>query len=293
MNGDIRSIMLNATLQKFYYPQNLIKSYTYWHLLLRPEQPTLGSLVLVCKESVHHYADISAEAMCEQKQIIGEIESVLKKRFDYSKINYLMLMMVDPAVHFHIIPRYENSVAFCNQEYIDQAWPAAPDLSINLQLSNVYTQELLKTLITDFTVYSSVFSEAGKKYKRMYTSGSFDIFHQGHLNIIKKTKELCEYLIVGVSTDEVILQSKGRLPIIPFEERISILEANRYIDEVIPQIDKNKQKIVDQYNIDAISVGSDWLGKYPAVTCEMVYFDYTPNVSSTVLKQKLNITSKS
>ncbi|MAA71675.1 MAG: glycerol-3-phosphate cytidylyltransferase [Bermanella sp.] len=122
----------------------------------------------------------------------------------------------------------------------------------------------------------------------MFTSGCFDIFHQGHLNIIKKTKELCDYLIVGVSTDELIIKSKGRPPLIPFEERISILESNRYIDEVIPQIDKNKQAIVDQYHINAISVGSDWKGKYPTVTCDMVYFDYTPNVSSTVLKQKLN-----
>ena len=285
--------MLNTMLQKFAYPENLIKSYTYWHLLLRPGQPTLGSLVLICKENVHNYAAVSTEAMAEQKLIIGEIENVLKNRFDYSKINYLMLMMVDPAVHFHIIPRYENPVEFCGREYPDQTWPAAPDLSLDLQLSEVYQQELLKTLIADFAIYTSVLVEIGKKYKRMFTSGSFDIFHQGHLNIIKKSKELCEYLIVGVSTDEVIMKAKGRLPIIPFAERISILEANRYIDEVIPQVDKNKQKIVDKYNIDAISVGSDWRGKYPAVTCDMEYFDYTPNVSSTVLKQKLNITPKS
>jgi glycerol-3-phosphate cytidylyltransferase len=284
--------MLSTTLQNFAYPQNLIKSYTHWHLLLRPKQPTLGSLVLICKEHVHNYADISAAAMSEQKKIIGEIESILKHRFDYSKMNYLMLMMVDPAVHFHIIPRYENPAEFCDREYIDKTWPEAPDLSLDLKLSDVYQQELLKTLITDFSGYPSAPAVAEKKYKRMFTSGSFDIFHQGHLNIIKKSKELCEYLIVGVSTDEVILKAKGRLPIIPFAERISILEANRYIDEVIPQVDKNKQKIVDAHNIDAISVGSDWRGKYPSVTCNMVYFDYTPNVSSTVLKQKLNITPK-
>ena len=153
----------------------------------------------------------------------------------------------------------------------------------------MYHKELLELLTTDFLNYCP---EGQKKYKRLFTSGSFDIFHQGHLNIIKRSKELCEHLIVGVSTDEVILKAKGKLPVIPFEERISILKANRYVDEVIPQVDKNKQKIVDQYNIDAISVGSDWFGKYPKVTCEMVYFDYTPNVSSTVLKQKLNITPK-
>lgn len=284
--------MLNSTSAKLAYPQNLIKSYLHWNLLLRQAQPTLGSLVLISKERVHHYADISTEAVSEQKKIIREIEGALKSRFDYSKINYLMLMMVDPEVHFHIIPRYEKPVEFCNLEYADQNWPKAPDLSLDLQLSDVYQQELLKTLVTDFSAFPPELEAPEKKYKRMFTSGSFDIFHQGHLNIIKKSKELCEYLIVGVSTDEVILKAKGSLPIIPFEERISILEANRYVDEVIPQVDKNKQKIVDMYNINAISVGSDWRGKYPTVTCDMVYFDYTPNVSSTILKQKLNIMAK-
>lgn len=282
--------MINATLQKFSYPQTLIKSYSCWNLLLRPGQPTLGSLVLVCKESVYHYADISLSAMSEQKLIIGEIEAILKHRFNYTKINYLMLMMVDPIVHMHIIPRYENKIEFCGKEYDDHNWPSAPDLSHDIGISDVYIQELLKTLITDFSSFPSNIVSTKKEYNRIFTSGSFDIFHQGHLNIIKKSKALCHHLIVGVSTDEVILKAKGRLPIIPFQERISILESNRYIDEVIPQVDKNKQKIVDEYNIDAISVGSDWKGKYPKVTCDMVYFDYTPNVSSTVLKQKLNIT---
>lgn len=283
--------MPTTTLKKFGYPNSLIKSYEHWHLLLRPEQPTLGSLVLILNENKHNYSDISTEAFTEQKQITSEIEQVLKNRFDYSKINYLMLMMVDPIVHFHIIPRYEHPVEFCNQEFEDAAWPTPPQLNIDLKLDAIYKDELLATLRNDFASLNTV-TDGTKKYKRMYTSGCFDIFHQGHLNILKKTKELCDYLIVGVSTDEVIINSKGRPPVIPFEERISILEANKYVDEVIPQVDKNKQKVVDQYNIDAISVGSDWLGKYPPVTCEMVYFDYTPNVSSTVLKQKLNITPK-
>ncbi|MDO6639521.1 adenylyltransferase/cytidyltransferase family protein [Shewanella sp. 5_MG-2023] len=282
--------MPQVTLKKFDYPQSLIKSYQHWDLLLRPMQPTLGSMVLICKEGVHQYSAISKEAAAEQTVIIADIERVLKKRFDYSKINYLMLMMVDPAVHFHVIPRYESPVEFCDKVFEDRHWPNPPNLGDDLQLDTIYQQELLKTLKSDFISIKPMVT--AKKYRRMYTSGCFDIFHQGHLNILKKTKELCDYLVVGVSTDEVIINSKGRPPIIPFEERISILEANRYVDEVIPQIDKNKQSIVDQYNIDAISVGSDWKGKYPPVSCDMVYFDYTPNVSSTVLKQKLNITPK-
>ncbi len=127
------------------------------------------------------------------------------------------------------------------------------------------------------------------KYARMYTSGSFDIFHFGHLNILAKTKELCDYLVVGVSTDELIEKEKGKLPVIPFEERIKVVQAIGLVDEVIPQIDKNKQRIVDAYHIDAISVGDDWKGRYPKVTCAMEYFPYTANISSTILKQTLQL----
>lgn len=280
--------MLNTTLSKFGYPDNLLKTYDYWHVLLRPGQVTLGSLVLVCKEDVFNYSDISESAAQEKKIVVADIEKVLKKRFNFCKINYLMLMMVDPAVHFHVIPRYEHPVVFCEKSFEDKHWPKPPVLSEKLELDDDYFAELRATLRADFALLSSTnASETGKKYQRMYTSGCFDIFHQGHLNILKKTKALCDYLIVGVSTDELIEKSKGRPPLIPFEERISILESNRYVDEVIPQVDKNKQRVVDEYNIDAISVGSDWKGKYPSVTCDMVYFDYTPNVSSTVLKRKL------
>ena len=279
--------MLNTTLSKFGYPDNLIKTYNYWHVLLRPGQVTLGSLVLICKEDVFQYSDISENAAKEQKQVVSDIEKVLKKRFNFSKINYLMLMMVDPAVHFHVIPRYDSPVIFCEKQFEDTSWPSPPNLKSVLSLDDIYREELLSTLKADFALLSVPDISSGKKYNRMYTSGCFDIFHQGHLNILKKTKQLCDYLIVGVSTDELIVESKGRPPLIPFEERISILESNRYVDEVIPQVDKNKQKVVDEYCIDAISVGSDWKGKYPSVTCEMEYFDYTPNVSSTVLKRKL------
>lgn len=127
------------------------------------------------------------------------------------------------------------------------------------------------------------------KYSRMYTSGCFDIFHYGHLNILKKSKELCDYLIVGVSTDELIEKEKGKRPIIPFEERMKVVQAIGLVDEVIAQTDKNKQRIVDTYNIDAISVGSDWKGKYPKVSCAMEYFSYTANVSSTILRNTLKL----
>jgi len=286
--------MPSSTLAKFGYPATLIKTYKYWQLLLRPGQPTLGSLVLVCKESITQYSEISKEAALEHRKVVRQVERVLKHRFAYNKINHLMLMMVDPAVHFHIIPRYDHKVEFCDREYGDTFWPGPAEMGFDLGLDAPYFDELLTTLKADFADHKNLKKQkhAQKKYKRMYTSGCFDIFHQGHLNILKSTKALCDYLVVGVSTDELIAKEKGRPPVIPFEERISVIESNMYVDEVIPQVDKNKQKVVDMYNIDAISVGSDWRGKYPKVSCDLVYFDYTPNVSSTVLKQKLNLVPK-
>ena len=127
-----------------------------------------------------------------------------------------------------------------------------------------------------------------KKYKIMYTTGCFDIFHYGHLNILSKSKDLCQKLIVGVSTDELILKEKGKLPVIPFLERVKIVESIKYVDMVVPQTNKNKQEAIDKYNIDAISVGDDWKGRYPKTSCPVEYFTYTPNVSSTILKGLLS-----
>lgn len=139
-----------------------------------------------------------------------------------------------------------------------------------------------------FTIHV-IESKESPKYDRMYTSGCFDIFHYGHLNILEKSKELCDYLIVGVSTDELIKKEKGKYPIIPFEERLKVVKAIGYVDQVIPQVDKNKQRVVDEYNIDAISVGDDWKGRFPPTSCPIEYFPYTANVSSTILKDTLQL----
>lgn len=132
----------------------------------------------------------------------------------------------------------------------------------------------------------------GSKYSRMYTSGCFDIFHYGHLNILKRSKDICDYLIVGVSTDELIEKEKGKRPVIPFEERLNVVKAIKYVDEVIPQTDKNKQRVVNEYKIDAISVGDDWKGRFPETSCHIEYFPYTASVSSTILKDTLKLQKK-
>jgi glycerol-3-phosphate cytidylyltransferase len=125
------------------------------------------------------------------------------------------------------------------------------------------------------------------KYKIVYTTGAFDPFHYGHLNILKKAKKLGEYVIVGVSTDELIENAKNRDVFMPLEHRMDILAELKCVDKVIPQIDKNKQKIVNKYNVDAILVGSDWKGKYPEISCDLVYVDYTESINSTIIRDDL------
>ncbi len=134
-----------------------------------------------------------------------------------------------------------------------------------------------------------------KKYKIGYTSGVFDMFHIGHLNLLKRAKENCEYLIVGVTTDELALY-KNKTPIIPYNERKEIVNAIKYVDEVVPQENMNKLEACKKYNADVIFVGDDWKGTekwkqiekdLSTIGAEVVYFPYTVGTSSTILREKL------
>jgi len=125
-----------------------------------------------------------------------------------------------------------------------------------------------------------------------YTTGVFDMFHIGHLNIIRRAKERCDYLIVGVSTDELVLQEKNKTPVIPFEERAMIVAALRDVDKVVPQTSKNKLEAWEKYHFDKMFVGSDWKGtpqwqkyeeQFRPLGVEIVYFPYTDGISSTKL----------
>ena len=130
-----------------------------------------------------------------------------------------------------------------------------------------------------------------------YTTGVFDLFHIGHLNILKRAKEQCDYLIVGVSTDELVKKDKNKMPIIPFSDRCSIVEAIKYVDKVVPQLDKNKFGAWEQYQFNKMFVGSDWKGtpqwemferQFAPVGVEIVYLDHTDGISSTILRERLN-----
>ena len=136
-----------------------------------------------------------------------------------------------------------------------------------------------------------------KKYKIGYTTGVFDMFHIGHLNILKRAKEQCDFLIVGVTTDELCFQRKQKDPIINEEERMAIVEAIRYVDKVVPQVDMEKIRSVKELGADAVFVGSDWQGTeawkqyeidFAEVGCTVVYLDHTDGISSSLLREKLN-----
>lgn len=134
-----------------------------------------------------------------------------------------------------------------------------------------------------------------------YTTGVFDLFHIGHLNILKRAKEQCDYLIVGVSTDELVEQYKHKKPVISYEERSRIVEAIRYVDKVVPQVNRNKMEAWEQLHFDRMFVGDDWKGsalfnemeeKFRPLGVEIVYFPYTNGTSSTFLKDVLDKISR-
>ena len=120
--------MANETMRKFGYPQSLIREYEHWVVLLRPGQVTLGSLVLAAKSDATAFGALPPGAHAELARITAEIEATLQAEFKYERINYLMLMMVDPHVHFHIFPRHSGSRGFDGVTVEDAGWPGPPDL---------------------------------------------------------------------------------------------------------------------------------------------------------------------
>ena len=129
-----------------------------------------------------------------------------------------------------------------------------------------------------------------------YTTGVFDMFHVGHLNLLWRAREACDRLIVGVSTDEVVREYKGHDPIVRFEERVAIVQALRYVDEVVPQTTMDKFAAWEKLRFNRLFHGNDWKGsamyneveaKLKAVGVEVVYFPYTQGTSSTLLAERL------
>lgn len=138
--------MTNPTAQKFGYPRSLVAETASWLVLVRPSQPTLGALVLVCKEPAEAFSQLSPAAFADLAVVTRGVEQALSQFVSYGRINYLMLMMVDRDVHFHVLPRYEGERSFEGQVFPDHGWPAAPKLSPAVDLEPSGVEALVQSL---------------------------------------------------------------------------------------------------------------------------------------------------
>ncbi len=125
---------MNETAKKFGYPDSRLGDYDHWLVLLRPAQVTLGSLILVCKERASRFGEIGPAASAELHRVVARIESALGDAFQNDKMNYLMLMMVDPDVHFHVLPRYAADREFAGMTFTDASWPGPPQITSALDV---------------------------------------------------------------------------------------------------------------------------------------------------------------
>jgi diadenosine tetraphosphate (Ap4A) HIT family hydrolase len=137
---------MNETIEKFGYPETLVHEYEHWVVLLRPQQITLGSLILACKEPVLEFGAVSPAGYAELRQATADIEQALTDTFAYQKINYLMLMMVDPHVHFHVIPRYAEAPSLNGRAFPDQSWPGPPALNLYTETDADTNQAIIRAI---------------------------------------------------------------------------------------------------------------------------------------------------
>lgn len=162
---------------------------------------------------------------------------------------------------------------------------AIPLLNKHFNNDRYFLYDIVNTL--------SEFDFTFKKYNTCITYGTFDMFHIGHLNLLRRIKELCSNLIVAVSTDE-FNEIKGKKTVISYEDRSRIVESIKYVDKVIPEYSwDQKGSDVEKYKVDCFVIGDDWKGKFDFLKdkCEVLYLPRTPDISSTKLKNVLKGTT--
>ena len=137
---------MNQTIEKFGYPGTLIKEYDHWVVLLRPAQATLGALILACKDEANRFSDITPEAFTEMGSAVSDIEKALGALFDYQKLNYLMLMMVDPDVHYHVLPRFAAEQTYAGTVFTDPGWPGPPNVGHDNEADAKVKEKLIAEL---------------------------------------------------------------------------------------------------------------------------------------------------
>ncbi|WP_421381815.1 adenylyltransferase/cytidyltransferase family protein [Bacillus salacetis] len=135
-----------------------------------------------------------------------------------------------------------------------------------------------------------------KKFSVGYATGVFDLFHVGHLNLLRRAKDQCEYLIIGVTTDELVEIRKNKTPVIPYNERVEIVSSIKYVDKVVPQENMDKFGAWENLKFDVVFVGDDWKGspswikyeeEFNSVGVSVIYFPYTAGTSSTILTETI------
>ena len=136
----------NATMQKFGHPTTVIREWEHWVMLLRPAQVTLGSVVVAAKSDVGAFADLPAEAFAELAVVVPAVEANVKAMSDYARINWLMLMMVDPHVHFHVLPRYDGAREWMGVSFPDAGWPGPPSLGQAVALAPAQIAALVEAM---------------------------------------------------------------------------------------------------------------------------------------------------
>jgi glycerol-3-phosphate cytidylyltransferase len=129
-----------------------------------------------------------------------------------------------------------------------------------------------------------------------YTTGVYDLFHIGHLNVLRRASSLCDELVVGVTTDELSISRKGKKPLMPYAERADIVGNLRFVNRVVPQTTMDKMQMWREIGYDRMFVGDDWKGtdawnryerEFKLVGVEIVYLPYTTHTSSTILRGKV------
>jgi diadenosine tetraphosphate (Ap4A) HIT family hydrolase len=138
--------MSNDTILKFGYPDTLVRPYDHWVVLVRRQQVTAGSLVIACWGEFTRLGAVPAAAFAELAVVTRDLEGALERAFRFDKINYLMLMMVDPHVHWHVIPRYASERVACDVTFVDTAWPRPPALDRSVTLSEEQVRRLVALL---------------------------------------------------------------------------------------------------------------------------------------------------
>lgn len=141
---------MHQTLEKFGYPATLLKEFDHWCVLLRPSQVTLGALVLVAKSDATSMATLPPEAFTELHACCSAIDQSIRRFRNFDKLNYLALMMVDPQVHFHVLPRYAQEQVFEGVVFTDSAWPGPPDLKSTAVITDTVRSKLQDALSAAF-----------------------------------------------------------------------------------------------------------------------------------------------